>query len=222
MYPYRGPSTDPANDDEPVCGVPSAVVSHGFWQRQLGGDPAGDRPDTHINGRPVRCRRQPPGFLWRRGWTSVRASPSPSAHRLARRRTDAGSRKGTMWWLTVMGRMAPRPVRSRSSTSDSAASPGLFEASLPATIQRDLVKDYLGLHAAGGIPVAWACRALRQRAIRMSLVILHLTARPIVLLSRRVAANLANLVLFPGHPHRDASFAVRLASAARGAVSCVS
>ena len=42
-----------AVDDRPGCGVPGAVISYSFWQRQLGGDPAVVGRTVALNSRPV-------------------------------------------------------------------------------------------------------------------------------------------------------------------------
>src|SRR5688572_4984070 len=193
------------DDDRPGCAVPSAVVSYGFWQRQLGGDPAAIGRTLTINGQSVDVIGDTP-----RGFFGVEVGRAfdvalPICAQASLGGEPGWLTNGTMWWLTVMGRLAPGQSLEVVNRRLDAASPGLFAASLPADYPRDLVKDYLGFKlraAPGGTGVS----ALRAR-YSDPLVILQLTTVIVLLIA---CTNLANLVLSRASA-REREFAVRLA-----------
>ena len=193
------------DDDRPGCAVPSAVVSYGFWQRQLGGDPAAIGRTLMINGHPVDVVGVTP-----QGFSGVEVGRAfdvavPICAQAALGGEPGWLTNGTMWWLTVMGRMAPGQSIEIVNRQLDAASPGLFAASLPADYRRDLIKDYLGFKlraAPGGTGVS----VLRAR-YSDPLVILQLTTVVVLLIA---CTNLANLVLSRASA-REREFAVRLA-----------
>jgi hypothetical protein len=151
-----------AGDDRPGCGVPGAVVSYGFWQRYLGGDPAAVGRTLALNSRSVEVIGvTAPGFSGAEvGRAFDVAVPICSQAALGGEAGWLGD--GTVWWLTVMGRMpADRSLDSVNTQLDSA-SPGLFEASLPANYPPNLVKDYLGFRLRA-TPGGTGVSALRRR-----------------------------------------------------------
>jgi hypothetical protein len=50
---------------------------------------------------------------------------------------------GTIWWLTVMGRLKPGWTMARASAQLSAVSPGIFQSTLPPNYPRVSVNEYL-------------------------------------------------------------------------------
>jgi hypothetical protein len=74
-----------AADDRRGCGLPGAVISYAFWQREFAGDPS-------VIGRKLTLNYQPVEML---GLTPAGFSASWLDN-------------GTVWWLTVMGRRKPR------------------------------------------------------------------------------------------------------------------
>lgn len=78
----------------------------------------------------------PPAF-WIGGRTHVRHCPTD-----LRRDGDTRLDSGTTWWLIVMGRLKPGVSLARASAL-SAASAGIFEATLPADYPPVSVKPYL-------------------------------------------------------------------------------
>src|SRR5205814_9416819 len=53
-----------ASDDRRGCGLPGAVVSYAFWQRELGGDPSAIGHKLTLNYHPVEIIGiTPPGFF---------------------------------------------------------------------------------------------------------------------------------------------------------------
>ena len=95
------------DDDQPSCSVPTAVLSHSFWQRELGGDPAAIGRTLTLNARSVEVIGvTPPGFF---GVEVGRAFDVavPICAQASLGGEPGWLTSGTMWWLTVMGRTAP-------------------------------------------------------------------------------------------------------------------
>jgi predicted permease len=193
------------DDDQPSCAVPPAVVSYGFWQRQLGGDPAAIGRTLSVNARSVEVVGvAPPGFFGVEVGREFDVAVPLCAQALLGGE-PGWLTSGTMWWLTVMGRLPPGGSFDGVNTQLKAASAGLFEASLPADYPRNLVKDYLSF-TLQAVPGAAGVSALRVRYAD-PLVILQLTTGIVLLIA---CTNLASLVLARASA-REREFAVRLA-----------
>jgi predicted permease len=204
VHPYLGRVLS-RDDDQRRCEVPTAVLSHSFWQRELGGDPAAIGRTLTLNARPVEVVGvTSPGFY---GVEVGRAFDIavPICAQASLRGEPDWLTTGTMWWLTVMGRTAPGQSLDAVNRELRAVSPALFEATLPADYPRDLVEDYLSftLRAVSG---ATGVSTLRARYAD-PLLILQLTTGVVLLMA---CANLANLVLARASA-REREFAVRLA-----------
>lgn len=190
-------------DDRPGCGVPGAVVSHGFWLRQFGGDPA-------VIGRTVSVEGQrlevigitPPDFFGVEvGRSFDLAVPICAEEVLGREK--GWLQDGTTWWLTVMGRVPPGQTLAQVNERLRAASPGLFRATLPGDYSSDDAAGYSSLElraesASGGVS------ALRSRFVDPLLML----AGVAVLVLLIVCSNLASLVLSRAST-RQREFAVR-------------
>ena len=194
-----------AADDRPGCGTPGAVVSYGFWQRYLGGDPTAVGRTLSLNSRSVDVIGvASPGFA---GVEVGRAFDIavPICSQAALGGEADWLRNGTVWWLTVMGRMQSDSSLSLVNRQLDSASPGLFEGSLPANYPANLVKDYLGFKLRA-VPGDAGVSALRRR-FADPLLILQLTTGLVLFIA---CTNLANLVLARASA-REREFAVRLA-----------
>ena len=204
VTPYLGRGLT-RDDDQRNCGVPAAVVSHSFWQRELGGDPAAVGRTLTLNARPVDIVGvTPPGFF---GVEVGRAFDvaAPICAQASLGGEPGWLTSGTTWWLTVMGRMAPGQSLDSINGQLKAASPGFFQASLPTDYPRDLVADYLSF-TLQAVPGGTGVSALRT-LYADPLVILQLTTGIVLLMA---CTNLANLVLARASA-REREFAVRLA-----------
>jgi predicted permease len=194
-----------AADDRPGCGVPGAVVSYGFWQRYLGGDPAAVGRTVLLNSRSVEVIGvASPGFS---GVEVGRAFDIavPICSQAALGGEADWLSNGTVWWLTVMGRMAEGKSLELVNRQLALASTNLFEGSLPANYPADLVKDYLGFKLRA-VPGDAGVSAVRRR-FADPLLILQLTTALVLFIA---CTNLANLVLARASA-REREFAVRLA-----------
>ena len=94
-------------DDSVGCGVPGVVISHDFWQREFNGD-------TSVIGRTLTLETHkvdiigvtPAGFFGPEvGRTFDVAVPVCSANEI--RPTIDRLKSGSIWWLTVVGRLKP-------------------------------------------------------------------------------------------------------------------
>ena len=193
------------DDDQPSCGVPTAVLSHSFWQRELGGDPGVIGRTLTLNARPVEVIGVTPA-----GFFGVEVGRAFDIAAPICAQASLGGEPGwltsrTMWWLTVMGRTAPGQSLDSVNERLKAVSLGLFQASLPAEFPRDRVEDYLSL-TLQAVPGATGVSAVRTRYAD-PLLILQLTTGIVLLMA---CTNLANLVLARASA-REREFAVRLA-----------
>ena len=192
-------------DDRSGCRVPGAVVSHGFWRGQLGGDPAAIGRTISVNARSVEVIGvTPPDFFGVEVGRAFDLALPICAQAVLGGEPDWLT-SGTTWWLTVMGRVAPGQSLDVVNHRLAAASQGLFESSLPADYPRDLVKDYLSF-TLQAVPGATGVSTLRT-SYANPLVILQITTGIVLLIA---CTNLANLVL-ARTSSREREFAVRLA-----------
>src|SRR4029079_18289117 len=131
------------DDDQRGCGTPGVVLSHQFWQREFGGDPnvIGRKLDFADHSFEI-VGVTPANFFGMEVGRSFDLSLPVCAISLVR-----GSDRfisGTMWWLTVNGRLKPGWTIAQATANMQSISPDLFQAALPADYPAASVKDYLG------------------------------------------------------------------------------
>ena len=194
-------------DDHRGCGLPGAVVSYAFWQRELGGNASAIGRKLTIDDHIVEIIGVTPAnfFGLEVGRSFDVALPICSQAVLGGENNwlDAG----TVWELSVMGRLKPGISLPQAAAQLRAASPGIFQATLPKNYPRENVKDYLKFKLAadaGGNGVSW----LRDQ-YENPLWFLLATAALVLLIA---CANLANLLLARASARRKGS---RRASGAR-------
>jgi putative ABC transport system permease protein len=192
-------------DDRPGCGVPGAVVSYAFWQQNLGGDPGVVGRTLSLNSQQVEVIGvTAPGFSGLEIGRSFDVAV-PICSQAALGGESSWLRSGTVWWLTVMGRVPPGRSLDLVNRQLMAASPAFFEASLPPDYPPEFAKDYLS-YRLKATPVANGVSSLRRR-FADPLLILQLTTGLVLFVA---CTNLANLVLARASA-REREFALRLA-----------
>jgi putative ABC transport system permease protein len=188
-----------AADDRKGCGLRSAVISYGFWQRELGGSASAIGHKINLNAGSVEVIGvTPPDFF---GLEVGRQFDLALPICAAGERLDSG----TTWWLTVMGRLKPGVTQAQADAHLQAISPGIFESTLPADYPPVSVKPYLAMKlnaiAAGG-----GKSNLREEYSTPLALLLAITGLVLLI----ACANLANLMLVRA-AGKEREIAVRLA-----------
>jgi predicted permease len=180
-----------AEDDQPGCGTPGAVVSYAFWQRELGGDPNAPGRNLSLDGHAFRVIGVTPASFFgvEVGHRYDVAIPLCADALLSE---DGKGRAPVRrdWWLSAMGRLKPGWTSQRATTYLQTVSPAIMEATLPPTYRPDEARKYLGnkLEATTG---ATGVSGLR-REYESPLWLLLATTGLVLLIA---CANLANLLL---------------------------
>jgi putative ABC transport system permease protein len=210
VTPAAGRVFTPA-DDRRGCGMPGAVVSHDFWQRELGGNAEAIGRTLTVNAVKVDVIGvAPAGFFGVQvGHTFDVALPlcSMDALRPGARQLDSG----TSWWLTVIGRLKPGMTLDRASAHLRTIAPDLFEASLPADYPAASVNAYL-TSSLEAQPAGTGLSYLREEYTSALLLLLAMTGFILLI----ACVNLTNLMLARGAIRRR-ELSLRLAlGASRG------
>src|SRR5438105_13261321 len=129
-------------DDQEGCGSPGVVLSHGFWQTRLGGDPRVIGRTITLDRRPFQVLGvTPPGFFGVEVGRTFDAALPLCAEALLRGQ-QAGTGQRAVWWLDIMGRLKPGWTVERAQAQVAAMAPGGFEATVAPTYTAGGAKDY--------------------------------------------------------------------------------
>jgi putative ABC transport system permease protein len=192
-----------AEDDRPGCGLPGAVISYGFWQREFGGHPAlGEK--LMLNDKPVDVIGITPANFF---GVAVGHDFDVAVPICAQPYLETNNRlnSSTQWWLSVIGRLDPKWSVQQVAAHLQATSPGIFASTLRPGYPPESVKDYLAMKltaepAAAGVSML---RDMYSDPLRFLLGIAGL----VLLIT---CANLASLML-ARTTARERDLAVRLA-----------
>ena len=132
-----------AEDDRPGCGLPGAVISYGFWQREFGGRPALGQK-LRLNDKSVEVIGITPANFF---GVAVGSNFDVAVPICAQPYLGTSNRlnSSTQWWLSVIGRLDPRWSVQQLAAHLGAASPGIFASTLRADYPSESVKDYLAM-----------------------------------------------------------------------------
>jgi len=194
-----------SGDDRRGC-AGTAVLSHGFWQREYGG-----RAD--ILGTTISSDNHPfeivgvtePGFTGVEVGASVDVLAPLCAERIVHSETSLLDLHALPGWLQVMGRPKPGISKSHVDARLKTLAPEVFLASLPDNWREEDRNAFLK-HTLNAQPAANGLSYLR-RQYRQSLLILMAIAGAVLLIA---CANVANLLLARGTA-REREFAIRIA-----------
>ena len=200
-----------AEDDQPGCASPGAVVSYAWWQREFAGDAAALGRTVTLDGRPYPVIGvTPPEFFGLEVGSRYDIAIPLCAdgyfwdghNRIPRR--DA-------WWLSIMARLKPGWTVERANAYLQAAAPGIMRATLPPGYRPDGAKRYLA-NKLEATPGATGISELRSEYETPLWLLLGTTGAVLLI----ACANLANLMLARAGA-REREIAVRQAiGASRG------
>ena len=194
-----------AADDQRGCGLPGAVISYPFWQREFGGKASAVGSKLTLDGHPVDVIGvTPAGFYGVEvGRAYEVAVPICSESLINGEYSVADRRDG--WWLAILGRLKPGWSAAKATAQLESVSPGIFQATLPPKYKEDLAKQYTAWKLQA-VPASSGVSNLR-RSYEQPLWLLLAIAGTVLLIA---CANLANL-MFARANAREREIAVRLA-----------
>jgi putative ABC transport system permease protein len=211
VAPVMGRLLTPA-DDQFGCASSGVVISYPFWQHEYSGD-------SSIIGRSLTISRHPfqiigvspAGFYGVETGRYFDIAAPLCAEPIVDGSEYAMLPRRDGWWLAAMGRLKPGWTVERATAQLRAASPSVFEASVPPQFNEGGAKKFLE-YKLGAHPAGSGISDLRHEYESPLWLLLALAALVLVIAS----ANLANLLLARASA-REKEMAMRMAvGAGRG------
>jgi putative ABC transport system permease protein len=193
------------NDDQHGCGLPAAVISYAFWQREYGASESAIGSTLKIRNRAVEVVGVTPASFFGVdvGRNFDVALPLCAEPIIKGENSIFARRDG--WWLSAIGRLKPGWSLEKGNSQLESISPGIFEATLPPTYTPEQAKKYRAARL-GTLPGGSGLSELRE-SYENPLWLLLTLAGTVLLIA---CANLANLTLARASA-RERETAVRLA-----------
>jgi putative ABC transport system permease protein len=194
-----------SEDDREGCGSAGAVISYSFWQHEYGGEPSVIGRNVSVNRHPAPIIGVTPADFYgvEVGRYFDIALPLCAEPVINGENSQLYNRAG--WWLSVLGRLKPGWSVERAGAQLRAVSPGIFEATLPASFNPERAKHFLQ-YRLGAFPGDSGISDLRGSYEKPLWLLLGLAGLVLLI----AAANLGNLMLARAST-REKEMAMRMA-----------
>ena len=192
-------------DDTKGCGLPGAVISFPFWQREYGGNASAVGSKLTLDGHPTEIIGvTPSGFHGMEVGSSFDIAVPICSEALIDGEWKVFDRRDG-WWLAIVGRLKPGWTPAKATAQLESISPGVFHATLPERYKEKEAKQFLSWKLAA-YPANAGLSNLRTEYEQPLWMLLAIAATVLLI----ACANLANL-MFARANAREREIAVRLA-----------